>query len=78
MKYMRIVGQQQMLNFSQSHRSVPLHTQKDIKMNYSTFDSLPQRRSDTLRDTSTNQTDIGKYSCYCQTHYHFKKLKTIY
>ena len=78
MKYMRIVSQHQMLSCSQSHRSVPLDTQKDIKMKHSTLDSLPQNRNDTLRHTSTNQTDIAKYSCYCQTHYHFKNLKTTY
>ena len=77
MKYIRIVSQRQMLS-SQSHRSVPLDTQKDIKMKHPTLDALSQIRSDTLRDTSNNQTDIAKYSCYCQTHYHFKKLKTTY
>ena len=75
---MRIVSQHQMLSCSQSRRSVSLDTQKDIKMKHSTLDSLPQNRSDTLRDTSTNQTHITKHSCYCQTHYHFKKLKTTY
>ena len=78
MKYMRIVSQHQMLSCSQSHRSVPLDTQKDIKMKHSTLDSLAQNRNDTLRDTSTNQTNIAKYSSYCQTHYHLKKLKTTY
>ena len=78
MKYMRIVSQHQMLSCSQSHRSVPLDAQKDIKMKHSTLDSLTQNGSDTLRDTSTNQTHIAKYSCYCQTHCHFKKLKMTY